>query len=266
MRTRRRFDRSRPLAVALMVVLAIGPVACGPAGQREASSSPSVSERDGRFAVLVMSKTAGHRHSSIEPGVESIRGLGAEHGFRVDATEDASAFSTANLARYDVVVFLNTTGSILDQRQQDALVRFVRGGNGFVGIHSATDTHYDWPWYGELVGAYFKNHPRRQDAVIHVVDRSQPSTRSLPARWERFDEWYNYREPLDDDIRILAVLDPASYRGSEMGELHPIAWQREFEGGRSWYTGGGHTEASFAEPLFLEHLLGGIEWAAGVSQ
>lgn len=243
-----------------------GLIGCASPQAEHAPATPGVAEDGTRFRVLVMSKTAGFRHSSIEPGIEAIRNLGADHNFSVDATEDASAFSTGNLARYDVVVFLNTTQSILDDSQKDAFVRFIRSGKGFVGIHAATDTHYDWPWYGELVGAYFDNHPRPQTATIHVIDGDHPSTRHLPESWERFDEWYNFREPLDESIRVLAVLDPRSYRGSEMGDLHPIAWYREFDGGRSWYTGGGHTEASYTEPLFLQHLLGGLEWAAGLAR
>jgi type 1 glutamine amidotransferase len=256
-------EASIPLNFLMICLLGGGPLGCGPSPGEEAPATSSVAEEGTRFRVLVMSRTSGFRHSSIEPGVQAIQNLGAEHHFSVDATEDASDFSTSNLARYDVVVFLNTSESILDDSQQQAFERFIRSGKGFVGIHAATDTHYDWPWYGELVGAYFESHPEPQTATIHVIDRDHPSTRHLPEHWERFDEWYNFRGPLDESIRILAVLDPDSYDGSEMGDLHPIAWYREFDGGRAWYTAGGHTEATYAEPLFLQHLLGGLEWAAG---
>jgi type 1 glutamine amidotransferase len=256
-------EASFPLSIMVLCLLVGAPLGCGPSPGQEAPATSGVAEEGTRFRVLVMSRTTGFRHSSIEPGVQAIRNLGAEHHFSVDATEDAADFSTGNLARYDVVAFLNTSESILDDAQKEAFERFIRSGKGFVGIHAAADTHYDWPWYGELVGAYFESHPEPQTATIHVIDREHPSTRHLPERWERFDEWYNFREPLDESTRILAVLDPDSYDGSEMGDLHPIAWYREFDGGRAWYTAGGHTEATYAEPLFLQHLLGGIEWAAG---
>jgi hypothetical protein len=143
--------------------------------------------------VLVFSKTAAFRHASIPDGIAAIRALGAANNFTVDATEDAGAFTDANLAQYQAVIFLSTTGNVLNSSQQAAFERFIGGGRGYAGIHAASDTEYEWPWYGGLVGAYFKNHPEIQDAVIDVEDRSHPSTAGLPARWERHDEWYNFR-------------------------------------------------------------------------
>ncbi len=216
-----------------------------------------------RFRVLVFSKTAGFRHTSIPSGIVARQKLGAEHDFGVDATEDAAAFTPENLAQYRVVVFLSTTGDVLDEAQQAAFQGFVRGGGGFVGIHAAADTEYDWPWFGRLVGAYFDSHPHQQDADIVVQDPAHPSTQMLPERWRRFDEWYNYRANPRDSVAVLAVLDEATYEGGNMGDDHPIVWAHAYDGGRAWHTGLGHTEASFEEPLFLQHVLGGIEWAAG---
>jgi cytochrome c len=217
-----------------------------------------------RFAVLVFSKTAGFRHDSIPQGIAAIKALGAAHGFAVDSTEDATRFTDAELARAKVVVFLNTTGDILDPGQKAAFERYIRAGGGFVGIHSASDTEYQWAWYGRLVGAYFASHPQIQPATIQIEDTGHPSTKDLPTIWQRTDEWYNFRSNPRGTAHVLATLDEASYSGGKMGYDHPIAWCQEFDGGRSWYTAMGHTGESYAEPLFRLHLLGGIESAAGL--
>ena len=237
------------------------PPAAGP--QASAAPRASTAPAQPRFSVLVFSKTTGYRHDSIDEGVAAITALGAAHQFQVDATEDAAVFADAQLASYQVVIFLNTTGDVLNDQQQAAFERFIRGGGGFVGVHSATDTEYDWPWYHELVGAYFENHPAIQLAAIDVVDRQHLSTRGLPPRWERTDEWYNFRGAPGPGVAVLAALDETSYSGGTMGASHPISWYHMYDGGRAWYTAMGHTAASYTEPLFLDHLLGGIRWAAG---
>jgi type 1 glutamine amidotransferase len=218
----------------------------------------------GQKRVLVFSRTAGFRHASIPDGVAAVRRLGAANGFGVDATEDAALFTDENLARYDAVIWLSTTGDVLDAGQQAAFERYIRGG-GYVGIHAAADTEYDWPWYGRLVGAYFLSHPRNQAATVDVTDRAHPSTAGLPERWRRFDEWYNFRTNPRGEVHVLATLDEKTYSPGDgaMGSDHPIAWCQNFDGGRAWYTGGGHTSKAYSEPLFLEHLLVGIETAAG---
>jgi type 1 glutamine amidotransferase len=231
----------------LILVIALAGAAC---------QVPSGEPTAGPPRVLVMSKTAGFRHGCIPAGVEAVRALGARHGFTVDATEDADVFSPQQLARYDVVVFMNTTGDILDPRQEAALESFIRNGGGFVGIHAATDTEYGWSWYGKLVGGRFSGHGPVEEETVEIVDRGHPSTRHLPQRWTRRDEWYRHTD-MAPDLHVLARLkdsdDPA----------RPIAWCHEHDGGRSWYTAGGHTDETFSEPLFLEHLLGGIVWAMG---
>jgi cytochrome c len=218
----------------------------------------------GVFKVLVFSKTAAFRHSSIPNGIAMIRSLGQTNNFSVDATESASMFTDETLSQYAVVVFLCTTGDILDDAQQSAFERFIRKGSGYVGIHSASDTEYGWPWYGNLVGAYFRSHPAIQTATVVVTDPAHPSTAELPVKWVRNDEWYNFQSNPRGRVHVLASLDENSYSpgSGAMGFDHPIAWCHEFEGGRSWYTGGGHTEQSYAEPLFRKHVLGGILWAA----
>ena len=133
-----------------------------------------------------------------------------------------------------------------------------------MGIHAAADTEYGWPWYGGLVGAYFRIHPEIQPAIVLVEDPSHPSTAVLPVAWPRTDEWYDFQTNPRGSASILLTLDEASYAGGTMGEDHPIAWYHAYDGGRAWYTAGGHTSESFEEPLFLHHLLGGILYAAGV--
>ncbi|MCO6478299.1 MAG: ThuA domain-containing protein [Phaeodactylibacter sp.] len=213
--------------------------------------------------VLVFSKTEGYRHASIEPGIEAIRGLGQQYGFTVDATEDAEFFTQENLRQYNVIIFLSTSGDVFDEAQQLEFQRWVQAGGGFVGIHSATVTEYDWPWYNELVGGYFASHPPGvSEAVVERVDAEHPSTKPLPEKWVRTDEWYNFRKLIPSTHKLLN-LDEESYQGGDMGNNHPIAWYREFDGGRSWYTALGHTTESYSEPLFLEHVWGGIQYAAG---
>ena len=214
--------------------------------------------------VLVFSKTTGFRHASIPAGIAAVEGLGAEHGFTVTATEDASAFTADGLATYDAVVFLNTTGDVLGSAEQEAFEAYLASGGGFVGVHSAADTEYDWPWYGGLVGAYFESHPpATPDATVRVADRVHPATAGLPASWARTDEWYNFRASPRGDVHVLATLDETTYSGGTMRGDHPIAWCQAYEGGRSFYTAGGHTAEAFSEPLFLDHLWGGLGWAAG---
>ncbi|NNF42884.1 MAG: ThuA domain-containing protein [Phycisphaerales bacterium] len=214
------------------------------------------------FRVLVFSKTAGFRHGCIPDGVAAVRAIGGDR-FTVDATEDASLLTAEKLASYRVVVFLNTTGDVLDDTQQAAFEGFIRSGRGYVGVHAAADTEYDWPWYGRLVGAYFKSHPRIQPATVVVENTAHPATKHLAARWQRTDEWYNYRTNPRESVRVLMSLDTASYDGSAMPDDHPIAWYHEYDGGRAFYTGGGHTKESFRDPAFLIHLRGAILWAAG---
>jgi PKD repeat protein/glucose/arabinose dehydrogenase len=216
------------------------------------------------FRALVFSKTAAFRHGSIPAGIAAIKQLGAEHDFTVDTTEDGASFTDENLAKYAVVIWLSTTGDVLNADQQAAFERYIAAGGGYAGIHAASDTEYDWPWYGELVGAYFKGHPQNQDATVKVEDHAHPSTAGMAPLWERYDEWYNYRTNPRGAVHVLASLDESTYSGGDMGVEHPISWCRDFDGGRSWYTGMGHTDESFSEPQFLDHLLGGIRTAAGV--
>lgn len=210
--------------------------------------------------VLVFSKTAGYRHESIGDGKRALIALGQKNDFQADTTEDASLFTEENLRKYKAIIFLNTTLDVLDPVQQSAFKRFIEAGGGFVGIHAAADTEYEWPWYGKMLGAYFKSHPRIQEAIIRKVKPFGSNT--LPDTWTRTDEWYNYKQ-ISDKINVIFELDESTYEGGENGEHHPIAWYHEFEGGRVFYTGLGHTPESYSDPQFLEHVLQGIQYAVG---
>jgi type 1 glutamine amidotransferase len=218
------------------------------------------------YRVLVFSKTTGFRHDSIPAGIAAIQTLGRQNGFTVDATEDDTLFTDANLAQYAAVVFLSATGDpVSTQPEKDAFQRYIEHGGGFVGVHAASDSGYTWPWYGKLVGAYFKQHPAQQNALAKVEDPNHPSTRGLPASFTRFDEWYDFQSNPRGAVHILTTVDDSSYTGSTMGADHPTTWCQNYDGGRSWYTGMGHTIASFTEANFLHLLLGGIQTAAGVA-
>jgi type 1 glutamine amidotransferase len=217
------------------------------------------------WRILVFTKTAEFRHDSIPAAIAAVQSLGAANGFAVDQTEDGGAFTDPNLARYRVVMFLLTTGDVLDDAEQAALQRYIEAGGGFVGVHSAADTEHDWPWYGGLVGAYFASHPAIQTATIDVADPRGPGTVGLPAQWVRTDEWYNFASDPRPSVHVLATLDESTYNPGDgaMGADHPIAWYHDYDGGRAWYTALGHTDSTYSEPLFLSHLLSGILYAAG---
>jgi type 1 glutamine amidotransferase len=190
--------------------------------------------------------------------------LGSKNKFLVDTTENADAFTSENLKQYSAVVFLCTTGNVLNEQQQQAFEQFIKNGGGYVGLHSAADTEYDWPWFGELNGAYFKSHPKQQEAVFNIVDDNNIATAHLPKPWKRFDELYNFKW-IGTDIHVLITIDENSYIGGGNGEYHPMAWYHEFDGGRGFYTALGHDNKSFEDPLYLQHILGGIRYVMGDS-
>ncbi|GAA4388364.1 hypothetical protein GCM10023186_34950 [Hymenobacter koreensis] len=192
----------------------------------------------------------------------AIRQKASANGIQMDTTNNAARFTPDGLQPYAAVVFLSTTGDVLAPQQQSAFERYIRSGRGFVGIHAATDSEYDWPWYNGLVGAYFNDHPAIQQATVRVVDKAHPATAVLPDAWTRTDEWYNFRN-LHPGLKVLANLDESTYTGGNMGANHPIAWYHTYDGGRAFYTAGGHTAESFAEPLFMQHVMGGITYAVG---
>lgn len=222
--------------------------------------------------VLVFTRTLGYRHASIEVGLSALEELGADNEFRVTQTEALADFTDEGLAQYDVLVFLSTSGDALDEAAQAALQRYIQAGGGWVGIHSASDTEYDWPWYGGLLGgeAWFLKHPEgTYQATLHVEPSTakHPSTAHFASSFEWRDEWYNFRKHPGEAVNVLLRLDESTYSPGEgrMGDDHPIAWYHEYDGGRSWYTAIGHRSELYADPDYRQHLLGGLRWASGAA-
>ena len=218
----------------------------------------------GNGRILIFSKTAGWRHDSIPAGIAALQKIATDQGLHADATEDAAQFTADNLARYRAVVFLSTTGSVLDAQQQRAFEAYIRAGGGYMGVHAAADTHYDWPWYGRLVGAWFLDHPPGvQDTVVTFA---HDGIAERGREWNATDELYNYRDNPRGKVEVIADIDESRYAGGRMGDDHPIAWCHAFDGGRAWYTGLGHRIEMFSEPVFLRHLAQGLHYATGVAR
>jgi len=164
----------------------------------------------------------------------------------------------------DVIVFMNTSGDILNDHQRVALQNYIHQGGGFVAIHSASFTMMEWPWYVKLVGGVWNRHPNPGiwTGIVNNEKPDHPSTAHLPKKWVVTEEWYNYLE-LSDNIQVALTVDETTYPGGKMPNYHPIAWyQEDFEGGRSYHTGLGHPEGKYDEPLYRQHILGAVWWAA----
>ncbi|MBT8285546.1 MAG: ThuA domain-containing protein [Flavobacteriaceae bacterium] len=237
-------------------------VGCQQGTKNAGDSATAVEVIETAPEILVFTKTEGYRHKAIEKGVRTLQELSKANSFSVTQTENSNDFNKDNLSQYSLVIFLSTTLDVLNEEQQQSFTQYINQGGNYMGVHAATDTEYDWPWYGKLVGAYFKSHPEQQQASIEVVDRTHASTAHLGETWIHFDEWYNFKE-LNPDVKVLMQLDESSYSGGENGDFHPIAWYHEYEGGRSFYTGLGHTEEAYDDPDFQKHLLGGIFYCLG---
>ncbi|MDC6350510.1 ThuA domain-containing protein [Zeaxanthinibacter sp. PT1] len=260
------------LYLSMIFLISIGLFGCadepnpdlGDIGQNDTLPPPQdgTGSEDTTASVLVFTKTLGYRHSSIEKGVNTIKSLGGSNKFTVTQTEDSGFFTKDGLSKYQLVIFLSTTQDVLNSSQQEVFQDYIKNGGNFMGIHAATDTEYDWGWYGKLVGAYFKSHPEVQEAQLIVADKNHPATAHLGDNWTHTDEWYNFKD-LNPQVNVLLKLDESSYSGGENGGEHPIAWYHQFEGGRSFYTGLGHTEEAYDNPDFQKHLLGGIQYCLG---
>ncbi|MEP1445271.1 MAG: ThuA domain-containing protein [Paraglaciecola sp.] len=234
-------------------------------------TSLSSAAQSKQFNALLITKTSGWHHESINAGVTSIRKMASAHHFDLDWQGNTNKINKKQLQKFDVVIFLSTTGDILDNEQQTALENFIQSGKGFVGIHSAADTEYQWPWYQKLVGRNFITHPKIQTAKLKVESRNFPGLSRMPDEFLWTDEWYHFSDAHVDNLNYLLSVDESTYNPKTktnqgnydgMGSFHPIAWYHDFDGGRAFYTGLGHLEAHYQNPLFLEHLYGGIYWAA----
>ena len=226
----------------------------------------SINHQDkGSHSVLVFSKTSGFHHNCIENGNIAIMDLCKSNGIQVDTTTNPSYFNDEALIKYDAVLFFNTTGDVLNRDQEMAFERFIQNGGGYVGVHSASDTEYEWDWYGQLAGAYFVSHPKIQEAKFLVKDPKFIATNFLPQEWIRADELYNLKM-VNPNVNVILTVDESSYEGGKNGEFHPMAWYHEYDGGRAFYTALGHTEECYSEAYFLKHILGGIQYAIGNSE
>ncbi|BAV07447.1 cytochrome c/hypothetical protein [Filimonas lacunae] len=210
--------------------------------------------------ILVFSLTKGYHHASIKEGNEFFTRLGIQHGFVADTTTNPALFTLDNLKKYRSVVWLSTTGDVLNAEQQAAFEKYIQHGGGYVGIHAASDTEYDWPWYGKLVGAYFVSHPAIQEAKIVNLDKSFPATAFLPDSFSHKDEFYDFKSVNTEALHFLLRVDEQSYQGGKMGSFHPMAWYHEYDGGRAFYSNFGHTPETFSDSLFAEHFWKGLEW------
>lgn len=212
--------------------------------------------------VLIFTKATGYRHESTPEAAAALRELIERDGLQAEVDEDARSFTRESLARFDAVIWLSTSGNVLDSDQRAAFRSFVTGGGHYVGIHAASATESDWPWYTELVGARFTGHPELQPARLLVEDREHPATAHLGAEWYREDEWYEFDRNPRARVRVLISADESSYRGGGMGD-HPLVWCQQLGTSRSFYSALGHSAAHFREPMFQKHLLGGIRWVIG---
>jgi uncharacterized protein len=270
------------ISVVSAAILVGAALPAWPQGLDPGLDLPVTGDEDGDFDVLVFTRTTGFRHTSIPNGILLVDRLGREHGFGVEHTEDPDAFTDDELGRFATVIWLNTTGDVLDDDGRAAFERYVRGGGAWVGIHSAADTEYDWPFYGELLGgAWFHSHPIQQSGTFHIEAPDHPSTAHLPDPWEiPFEEYYSFVDGPRPHVRVLMNIDEDSYdpdpntthlpEGPEapegesgvMGD-HPMAWCHDVGDGHAWYTALGHEAWLYEDPDFQRHVLGGILTAAG---
>lgn len=209
--------------------------------------------------ILVFSKTAGFRHASIAEGVKMFNEMAADSNMTIVHSEDAALFNHHSLSEFDIVVFLSTTGTILDAGQKTTFQQYIESGGNFLGIHSATDTEYDWPWFGEMVGARFNGHPHIQEARLETTNRQHPAIMGMPAEWNHTDEYYNFRDLQGDNITLVTV-DETTYEGGTNGEFHPISWCKPVKDGKMFYTALGHTDECFSDTIFRQHIKTAINW------
>lgn len=224
-----------------------------------------------QFKALLVVNTKGWHHESIHAGVLAMQQLGQRNFFDVVLWENPGGFNDKYLEQFKVIIFLNTTGDILDTAQQKTMERFIQSGKGFVGIHSASDTEYDWEWYTKLVGRMFNIHPANQTAKLQVLDSSFPGLQGLSNGKLWTDEWYDFTPEKTTGLKYILAVDEKTYnpkaqwgnkKNSETNGMHPISWYHEYDGGRAFYTALGHLPTNYSNEAFLDHVFAGILWAA----
>ncbi len=212
--------------------------------------------------ILVFSKTNGYRHASIADGKNMFSKMAESENWKLTFSEDSLIFNKKDLSKFDVLVFLNTTGDIFGADQKKALQKYIHKGGGFVAIHAATDTEMEWKWYVDMVGGAFKSHPKQQKATINIINDDFKAVKHLSKTWLHFDEWYNFREPVNPNAVVLATVDENTYEGGTMGSYHPVIWYQMYEGGKIFTTTLGHTKESYIDPDFVKMIQEAVIWAA----
>ena len=230
-----------------------------------------VSAQQKQFKALLVTTTKGWHHESLHAGVLALQDLGKKNFFDVALFENPNGFTDKYVEQFQVIIFLNTTGDIFDTAQQKVMERFIQSGKGYVGIHSASDTEYDWEWYTKLVGRMFHIHPAIQTARMNVIDTKFPGLQGFTGNKLFTDEWYEFGPEKTSGLNYILAIDESSYnakvqwgpkKGEGMGQLHPVAWYHNYDGGRAFYTALGHIPTIFSDPIYLNHLYSGIFWAA----
>lgn len=255
--------RCQAMGCLLLLLLGVAPVLGEPsASRRGAEGIPSLDR------VLVFTRTQGFAHGSISDGVAMIQAIGLAEPFDVDETDQTDVFTPSGLAAYDVVIWLSTTGDVLDETEQAAFEGYIQSGGGYVGIHAAADCEYGWPWYGGLLGndAWFLSHPSIQTATLELEDATHPGAGFEDPTTAFQDEWYNFQSNPRAAVNVIMTLDEDSYDpgAGAMGEDHPIVWAHEYDGGRAFYTGLGHRAQTYQDARFQDQIRGAIRWAARV--
>jgi cytochrome c len=234
----------------------------GPSPSTATTSDPSTTASPESDHVLVLTKTAGFRHTSIEPAVAALVPALEARGIAVTVDPDATQVTDDGLAPFDAVVMLSTTGDWLDDAQQGAIERWAADGGAVAGIHAATDAEPDWVFLDAVFGVRFAGHPAVQPAIVRIEDPAHPAMAGLPPEWTVTDEWYDFTRNPRAIVHVLATVDEATYTGGSMGPDHPIEWSQEPTevAGRAWYTAMGHADALWSDPLFVAHVAAGIAW------
>ncbi len=224
-----------------------------------------------QFKALLVTTTRGWHHESLHYGVVALKQLAIKNYFDVVLWEDPNAFTDKYLEQFQVIIFLVTTGNVLDSAQQRTMERFIQSGKGFVGVHSASDTEYDWEWYTKLVGRMFKIHPVIQTGKLNILDAGFPGLQGFANNKLWTDEFYEFGPEKIAGLNYILGVDESTYdpkvqwgenKGTGMGKMHPLAWYHTYDGGRSFYTALGHLPAIYSDEAFLNHLYAGILWAA----
>ncbi|PSL06983.1 glucose/arabinose dehydrogenase [Haloactinopolyspora alba] len=259
----------RLLAVALTVALAFSLLNALPS---QAQEEPPAAED---AHVLIFTKTAAYRHTeAINQGVPVLETSLADAGITSEHTEDSTIFNDEDLARFDALIMFQASGDPWTADQKAALERYQQGGGGIVAVHNAADMRGGYQWWDDLIGSLMPGHAATgtspgQPGTVRVEDQTHPSTQHLPQRWDRADEWYNFSTNVRGDAHVLATMDETTYDpgSNAMGYDHPISWCKPYDGGRAWVTAMGHFGAHYTEePAFVQHIIGGVEWAAGIAE